>query len=54
MKNKNAQALGRLSAKKRKTNYSELGKKSWAKLTPKQRKEKLKKLHDSRRKKNDQ
>ena len=40
MKNKNAQALGKLSAKKRKANghdkkyYSELAKKRWANSNP--------------------
>lgn len=50
-KNPSAVALGRLSAKARKgkTDYSAMGKKFWASLTPEQKKERLDKMRKARK-----
>lgn len=51
MKNKHASELGKLSAKKREriTNYSELGKKTWANVSPEERKARMAKVRMARK-----
>lgn len=56
MKNKHASALGKLSALARKgiTDYSQLGKNSWNKLTKKEQKARIDKLKQARKLKKSQ